>query len=212
MPDALKRVERLQALRDLALLDESQVRVYDELTSLASKTIGAPVSLLSMVAADYQFFKSQVGLPEPWRSRRRTPLSHSFCQHVVKSQAPLVVADAREIPELKKNLAIRDLDVIGYLGIPLTMSDGQTLGSFCVIDSQPREWQDVEIDIINELAQLALKEFEARSQVRSGGEAAKSNLQELQVNILDLITKLDPELPNDKFLQSLKDLRAEYKI
>ena len=71
--------------------------------------------------------------------------------------------DAREDETLKDNLAISDLNVIGYLGIPLGLTDGQTLGSFCVIDDKPRRWTDIEIAIMTELAGIIATEFDARA-------------------------------------------------
>ena len=100
----------------------------------------APVALVSLVDRDRQFFKSCLGLPEPWASERGSPLSHSFCQHAVASREPLLVTDAREHPVLRDNLAIRDMGVIAYAGIPLIDADGYALGTLCVIDSQPRHW------------------------------------------------------------------------
>lgn len=76
-----------------------------------------PVALISLVDEDRQFFVSQQGLPEPWAKARQTPLSHSFCQHVVATGDPLIVSDARENPLVCGNLAIRDLNVIAYLGL-----------------------------------------------------------------------------------------------
>jgi GAF domain-containing protein len=67
----------------------------------------------------------------PWASERQTPLSHSFCQHVVESRRPLVVSDAREHPKLRDNVAIRDLGVIAYAGVPLITPTGQVLGTLC---------------------------------------------------------------------------------
>lgn len=159
----LENMARLAVLRDLAMADADEEPFFDNLTQLASKVIDAPVSLVSMVAAHYQFFKSSTGLPEPWRSDRRTPLSHSFCQHVVTSGQPLIITDAREHPLVKHNLAIPDLNVIGYLGMPLRTSSGHELGSFCVIDGKPREWTQEEIDIVAAFADLINKEIDARS-------------------------------------------------
>jgi signal transduction histidine kinase len=92
------------------------------------------VALVSLVDRERQFFKSSVGLPAPWATSRETPLSHSFCQHVVSSDRHLSVADARTHPLLRDNLAIADLGAIAYLGIPLTTAEGFTLGSFCAIE------------------------------------------------------------------------------
>ena len=100
------------------------------------------MALVSLVDEDRQFFKSEVGLPAPWSERRQTPLSHSFCKHVVANRRPLIVHDAREDPALCTNGAVADLNVIAYLGVPLTTDDGEVIGSFCVIDGCPRAWTD----------------------------------------------------------------------
>lgn len=161
----LRDPRRLNTLKSLLLLDTPTEQTFDRLTRLASRLVNAPVSLVSLVDGDRQWFKSAVGLPEPWASERQTPLSHSFCQHVVNSQSPLVVDDARRVDFLKTNLAIRDLSVIGYLGMPLTTSDGYTLGSFCVIDDQPRQWTDNEIEILEDLAATTISLIEMRGQL-----------------------------------------------
>jgi GAF domain-containing protein len=61
-----------------------------------------------------------------------------------------------------QNLAIPELGVVAYAGMPLTTPDGQTLGSFCAIDTQPREWTEEEIEILQELATSAMTEVELR--------------------------------------------------
>ncbi len=121
-----------------------------------------PVALVSLVDGQRQFFKSCVGLPEPWAKSRQTPLTHSFCQHVVSTSDVLSITDARTHPLLKQNLAIAELGVIAYLGIPLTTTEGYTLGSFCVIDDSPREWTPKEVSILKELAALVIDEIELR--------------------------------------------------
>lgn len=207
----LHHVERLRTLRDLALIDSPEEMVYDKLTRLASEVIGAPVSLVSMVAADYQFFKSQVGLPDPWKSKRRTPLSHSFCQHVVTTQQPLVVSDAREVDFLKHNRAIPDLNVIGYLGMPLTLSDGKSLGSFCVIDSEPREWLDIEIEIMRELSEIVCNEFDVRADARNN-PSMKIKLEELDNAISRMVDDLTGIDNKGLFLATLRGTRQRYGV
>lgn len=158
--------ERLQTLRELELLDSAFEAAFERLTKLATKILDVPVALVSLVDDQRQFFKSSVGLAEPWASRRQTPLSHSFCQHVVNSGTPLVVKDARLDPLLKDNLAIPDLGVIGYAGMPMTTSDHQTLGSFCVIDTKPHHWTEHELDILQDLRDLVMTEIELRQTMR----------------------------------------------
>src|SRR5215212_1356552 len=111
-PGALDDPRRLDALRRTALLDTPAEEAFDRLTRLATRILRVPVSLVSLIDRDRQFFKSCVGLPEPWASARQTPMSHSFCQHAVVTARPLVIEDAREHPLVRENLAIPDLGVI----------------------------------------------------------------------------------------------------
>jgi len=127
------------------------------------------VALVSLVDSDRQFFKSCIGLAEPWASERETPLSHSFCQHVVRSRRPLVISDAREHPLLRNNLAIRDLGVIAYAGVPLISGRGQVLGTLCVIDHKPRHWTPEQIEILSNLAGSVLSEILLRAVQRNQG-------------------------------------------
>ena len=143
------------------LLDSADEEVYDRFTRLAAMLLNTPVSLVSLVDKDRQYFKSYYGVPEPWASRHEVPLSHSFCQHVVSSREPLIVKDARKDVSLAHNLAIPDLGVIAYLGFPL-MVENQALGSFCVIDNKPRAWSKREIKIVQELANFVATEIVLR--------------------------------------------------
>ncbi len=121
--------------------------------------LNAPVALVSLVDSDRQFFKSCLGLPEPWASARQAPLSHSFCQHAVASREPLIVADSREHEVLRDNLAIRDMGVIAYAGIPLIDAGGHALGTLCVIDSRPRHWTTEQVQLLGDLAASVVTEI-----------------------------------------------------
>jgi PAS domain S-box-containing protein len=164
---ALTSPRRLEALRRAEVLDTPAEEAFDRLTRLAARALHVPVSLVSLVDADRQFFKSCTGtLPEPWHSARQTPLTHSFCQHAVTSARPLVIDDAREHPLVQDNGAISDLGVVAYAGVPLVMSDGQVLGSFCVIDNIPHRWTEDELEILHTLAASAVGELELRRLLR----------------------------------------------
>ena len=162
---------RLAALHATALLDSPAEAAFDRLTRLAARLLRAPVALVTLVDADRQFFKSCVGLPEPWASARETPLSHSFCQHAVTLREPLVIEDARTHPLVRDNLAIRDIGVVSYAGIPLATADALVLGSFCVIDNVPRRWTPDELATLTDLAASAVTEIELRAALRNA-EAA----------------------------------------
>jgi hypothetical protein len=161
VPDALVRdAGRLKALQGTGLLDSAPDEAFDRIAQLAAKLLNAPVALISLVADDRQFFKSCVGLAEPWQSARETPLSHSFCRHALGSPQPLVIEDARAHPLVRDNLAIRDLDVVAYAGVPLITPSGHALGTLCVIDHQPRSWTSDQIETLKTLAAAVVSEIE----------------------------------------------------
>jgi GAF domain-containing protein len=161
---ALAEPERLTALHDADLLDSPAEETFDRLTRVAAKVVNAPVALVSAVDRDRQFFKSCLGLPEPWATRRETPLSHSFCQHVVAAREPVIVSDARKDARLLDNLAIRDLGVIAYLGVPLITREGHAIGTLCVIDHHPRIWTDDEIGLVKDVASAVVTEITLRTE------------------------------------------------
>ena len=157
---AVRDVERLRSLRATGLLDSPEQETFDRHARIASEALDAPVALVSLVDEDRQFFKSCLGLPEPWQTDREAPLSHSFCQHAVAAREPLIVDDARDHPTLKDNLAIRDMNVIAYAGIPLIGSDDQALGTLCTIDDHPRVWTKHQVSILKDIAASVVREIE----------------------------------------------------
>ena len=154
--------DRLDVLVETGLLDSLPEESFDRYTRIAVSLLKLEVSLISLVDDHRQFFKSQVGLPPPYDTSRQTPLTHSFCQFVVREGAPLVVEDARTDERLCHNLAIRDLGVISYLGMPITSQEGFLLGSLCAINSHPRIWSEEEQRVLADLADAVSAEVHFR--------------------------------------------------
>jgi len=154
-------LRRLEALR-LAGLTAAADPGMDRFARLVTRFLRVPVSLVSLLEADRQVFPGMIGLAEPWAGRRETPLSHSFCQHVVDDGRPLIIEDTRVYPRTCASLAIPDLKVIGYAGMPLTDADGHVLGSLCAIDHLPRRWTDDELQDLGDLAEACSGELRLR--------------------------------------------------
>ena len=123
--------ERLRALAESGLTARPDA-IMDGIAQRVQQRLGVPVALVSLVQAERQVFPGMVGLPAPFAGSRATPLSHSFCQHVVETAQPLVIADARTHPLVRRNLAVVDLGVVAYAGMPLTDGGGLVLGSLCL--------------------------------------------------------------------------------
>jgi GAF domain-containing protein len=139
--------ERVALLHSTGLMDGAPTPALDRWTRLGTQLLGVPVSLLSLVDQDRQYFAGQTGLDEPWATRRETPLTHSFCQHVVEARAPFVVRDATQDPRVEGNQAISDFGVVGYLGVPV-MAHGHVLGALCAITHTPRDWAHDDLEAL----------------------------------------------------------------
>ena len=177
--DVLTDPERLAAVARSGLLDSAEEEAYDRLTRLASQMLGTPAAVMSVLTADRQFIKSQIGMSGPAATDRETPMSRSFCQYVVRSGSPLSVPDARADPRLHDNPAIED-GTIGYLGVPLRDPDGHVLGAFCAVTPEPRSWTQAELETLNELASLVLTELRLSRTVAVLDQTARA-LEEAQV-------------------------------
>ncbi|MCW3050450.1 MAG: sensor signal transduction histidine kinase [Solirubrobacterales bacterium] len=154
---------RLAALRATGLLDTPPEEAFDRLANLARRVVNAPGALISLLNGDSEFLKSSVGLPEPWASSRRLPLSHSFARYPVADLQPLIVTDAREHPGLRGHAAIEDMGVVAYVGIPLVTADDRALGALSVFDSHPRVWTADQVDLLRDIAGSVMTEIELRT-------------------------------------------------
>jgi formate hydrogenlyase transcriptional activator len=177
---------RLEALRRTSLLDSPPEEAFDRLTRLASAVLHAPVAAVSLVDGDRQFFKSQCGMTGLMASTRQTPLTHSFCKFAVASREPLIVSDARLDPNFVQHPAVSELGLVAYAGIPLISSQGHALGAFCVVDGQPHDWTEEDIEVLRGLATATISEIELRRQ--------SEELRSLTANLQDLVGSRTREL------------------
>ena len=158
---------RLAALEATGLLDGVANDVLDRLTRLTTRLLEVPVALVSLVDDRGQHFPGLTGLLGWPGDQRGTPLSHSFCQHVVATDRPLLIEDAGTNALVRNNLAFGELGVVAYLGVPLRTSEGETLGSLCAINSHQIQWTPEQVATLEDLAAAAMAEIELRVTTRA---------------------------------------------
>ncbi|MCA9592370.1 MAG: GAF domain-containing protein [Myxococcales bacterium] len=147
---------RVKALRDYEVLDTPPDILFDSITTFAASLFGVPISLVSLVDADRQWFKSKVGL-----SAEETSRNVSFCTHAVEDDGPLVVSDATADPRFANNpLVLADPNIRFYAGVPLRSPEGHGLGTLCIVDSQPRSLDADQLAQLDALAKLATSALE----------------------------------------------------
>ncbi|HST59917.1 MAG TPA: GAF domain-containing sensor histidine kinase [Longimicrobium sp.] len=161
----LHNAERLSRLRATGLLDAPAEAAFDRLTRLASRLLKAPLSTVTLVDSDRQFYMSCAGVPEPLATTRETPLEFSFCKHTVVLGRPLIVPDTRAHPVVSGNPAIEQFGVAAYAGIPLLTADGHALGTLCVMDYEVRHWTEDEVSNLIDLAASVSTEIELRMDI-----------------------------------------------
>ena len=186
-PNVLANAARLLALQRLELLHTPPEEAFDRITRMVAKILHIPISVISLVTDSEQFFKSAVGLQEPWATTRTTPLSHSLCQHTMTRATSLVISDARHHPLAKDNLAVSEMGVVAYAGVPLQTRDGDVLGVLCAVDVQPRLWSAEELSILYDFAAMTMTEIELRREViqRRETEAAMRLERDFTNSVLD---------------------------
>jgi PAS domain S-box-containing protein len=184
---------RLDALARSGLLDSVAEPRFDRLTALVRELIDVPVALISLVGDDRQFFKSCLGLPELWASKRETPLSHSFCQYVVHHAEPLVIEDTRAHPFLHDNVAARELGVVAYAGMPITNEDGVALGSLCAIDTVPRAWTERQLGALAALAAAVSSEIALHAHAEGVMARADASYREVVDALGEVVFRADSE-------------------
>lgn len=169
-------------LRRLGLVDAQPEEVFDRFSRLVRLALRVPVALVTFIDEPErrQYFKSQVGLSGPWAVKRQTPLTHSFCQIVKRENAPLVVHYAPEDMRVCHNLALPDLGVRAYLGVPIHDWTGAPLGALAAIDTRRNNWQPEHVSFMEGMAacvsdQIKLRYSEALLNGHILGAEAQSN-------------------------------------
>ncbi|MGM0578366.1 MAG: PAS domain S-box protein [Myxococcota bacterium] len=146
---------RLEALRELCVLDTPPEERFDRITRMAQRLFSVPIALVSLVDAERQWFKSRQGLDATETSREV-----SFCGHAILDDETFVVEDAAADPRFADNPLVTDEPRIRfYASRPLHAPGGQRVGTLCVIDRKPRDLSPEEWELLRDLAAMAEREL-----------------------------------------------------
>lgn len=152
-PLPINESERLAALHALCLLDTPSDAALNELTALAATVFGVPIALVSLVDEGRQWFKARVGMP-----MQETPRSQAFCAYALERTEPLVIPDTRRDARFVDNpLVTATPHVRFYAGAPLLTASGLCLGTFCLMDREPRlDFDAAQSAQLRQFARLAM--------------------------------------------------------
>jgi GAF domain-containing protein len=139
--------DRLQALRDLAVLDTPAEARFDRLVARAAREFAVPMALISLVDGQRLWFKARVGV-----DMTQLPRPIAFCNHAILSPRMLVVEDAlNDVRFFDSPVVSGGPGVRFYAGAPLTLPDGQAVGTLCIMDTHPRRLDRAALDTLGRL-------------------------------------------------------------
>ncbi|MGO3669284.1 MAG: GAF domain-containing protein [Vreelandella alkaliphila] len=146
---------RLQALRQLALLDTPPEERFDRIVRLAIQFFGVEAALVTLVDEDRQWFKSRQGI-----ALTQTCRTESLCAHTIQGEGILEIEDASQDNRFKNYVLVRAHKGIRfYAGMPMTTTDGFRVGTLCLIDSAPRRLNEQQRQVLKDLAACAEDEI-----------------------------------------------------
>ncbi|KMQ72849.1 sensor domain-containing phosphodiesterase [Marinobacter subterrani] len=147
---------RLAALDRLGILDTPPEERFERLTRIARQYYGVKTALFSVLDEDRQWFKSRQGL-----DTTETPRSVAFCDYAIQQDKLLLVEDATRDPRFQKNPLVTGKPHIRfYAGMPVREPSGFKIGSLCIIDDKPRQFSEIDLDILRSLASIVEDELE----------------------------------------------------
>lgn len=150
--------ERLKALLSLDILDTEAEEQFDRLTRLASEICEVPISLVSLVDGERQWFKSRVGL-----DAEQTPREISFCQHAIMHENTFEIQNATLDDRFQSNVLVTgDPNIRFYAGHPLFDDNGYALGTLCVIDRKPKKLNEFQTRALEILAKEVVSAIKSR--------------------------------------------------
>ncbi|MGH1574725.1 GAF domain-containing protein [Methylobacterium sp. P31] len=156
---AHNETERLSALHRLHLLDTPPEPAFERLVTATATLFGVPISLVSLVDTDRQWFKARCGL-----DASETDRDLAFCNYTILHDTVFVVPDATADPLFAQNpLVTGEPGIRFYAGAPLILRPGIRLGSLCIIDTQTRSFNEADAAMLSRLARMVVDELWLRN-------------------------------------------------
>jgi signal transduction histidine kinase len=155
---------RLQVLHNTGLMDTANELAFDRLTQLAARILNVPLTIVSLVSNKKQFFKAAYGLPSPFNETRVLPIDFSICRYTMAGDS-IISSNAILDPFLSCHPSTAPWGIGALIVLPLVTNEGYVLGTFCAIDPNPREWTELELEVMRELTASVMAEINLRDQI-----------------------------------------------
>ena len=154
--------QRLKALYYYSVLDTLPDSYFNNLAHIMAKVFQTPIGLISLVEQESVFFKGNAGMEGTLKTERGV----SLCSLAILDDEITVFNDALKDPCLLTNPLVRgEFGLRFYAGAPLTTPDGFKIGTVCVVDTKPRDFDLLELELLKRFAAIAMHELEMRMEL-----------------------------------------------
>ena len=158
-----KNLGRLEELRRCLVLESSAEQAYDDITRLLMTALGVPMVMVSLLDEDRDWFKSVVGT-----SLHESPASTSFCDAFFHgSQSVILAEDTRLDPRFAGHPLVCGEPHVRFYAAARLEINGQTVGTLCAYDFQPRQISAEQVAQLKSLAESAMDLLRRRLPVRA---------------------------------------------
>ncbi|WP_236203914.1 sensor domain-containing phosphodiesterase [Pseudomonas protegens] len=135
VPESPDEAQRLLKVAELCPYSTDSDEVFDRIVAMTADFFGAPIALITILDDKRQWYRARVGI-----DATESPRSVSFCAHSIFTKAFLEVPDATKDSRFNENPLVTGPPYIRYYaGAPLITEEGLSLGSLCIIDTEPRQ-------------------------------------------------------------------------
>lgn len=145
----LRRIEKLKSYELMGLGKDPELDVFAQAACLITD---CPAALIGMMEQETQRIQSCVGIALETVDRNNT-----LCQYTIMRKEVVIIEDTFEDVRSSSNPLIREGNIRFYAGVPLLDDDGDALGTICVIDFQPKQLSEKQVNSLAELGKAVTK-------------------------------------------------------
>jgi diguanylate cyclase (GGDEF)-like protein len=189
--------ERLKALRELSILDTPIEERFERITRIVCRSLNVPISAISLVDEERQWFKSVQGL-----ATNETPRRVAFCAHAILQDEPFIIEDATKDDRFCKNPLVTDAPIIRfYAGFPISIAKDVRIGTLCAIDDKPRTITLEELEIMDDLRRMVESELKVAALSSAHIQLISELAQAERAALIDPLTQLWNRRGGEQLLQ-----------
>jgi len=195
--------QRLNALKDLGLLQAESVLIFEEATQAAAQTLEMPICFVGLMEPERERLKSAIGLSRlglmnELAATRQLARSETFSSYVVDSHQLLMIEDTLAHPAFANSNLVHQYGIRAFMGAPLTTANGECIGTLAVMDVVPHQFGSQDAEFLLLMARWSMSEYErsllqskpAQSETHNPNSVAHPSISnQIQIDLLSHLTQ-----------------------